>query len=475
MLHEPFGVLDRRAFLGASAAAATLPSQLLAESGPVLRPEEFGAKGDGATNDTRAFASLSAEVNRRGGGTIALRREGTYLIGEQLPGGYYGWTPLPVLELKHLTKPLRILGHGARLRCTSGLRYGAFDVGTGAPVHRAMPSNRVAEVATPYRAMIEIAGCSGPVEVRDVELDGNVERLRIGSQYGDTGWQIPATGLIFDENIGPEIIHNVLSHDHAQDGAIIIGAATRSGRGRISRLVCRTNGRQGISIVAGQAYDFTDCEFSHTGRSTIRSSPGAGVDIEAERRPIRDVNFTRCKFVDNAGVGMVADSGDSEDARFIECLFVGTTTWSAWPNKPRFGFHGCTFVGAVVHPFADPDPARATHFIDCHFTDDPEGLPTGKVYVGNGPIANLAVSDHVLFDGCTFTLVGEGTLPWSWRAIYRNCTMSQRSPAKGMPKGRYLGRSMISGNVDLYGAMVEGELIINGRLMPQGSQGGPPW
>jgi hypothetical protein len=467
--------LDRRTFLASSAAAAAVPSRLPAETAPVFRPEDFGAKGDGATNDARAFAALSAEVNRRGGGTIALRQGRTYIIGAQHRGGDYGWTPTPVLELKQLSKPLQILGNGAMLRCAPGLLYGAFDQDTGAPVHGAVPSRRIAEVATPYRAMIFITGCSAPVEVRDVELDGNVERLRIGGQYGDSGWQIPATGVILEENTAVETVANVLSHHHAQDGAMIIGAAAHAGRGRVSRLICRTNGRQGLSMVAGRSYDFEDCEFSHTGRSVIRSAPGAGVDIEAERRPIRDVNFTRCKFVDNAGCGMVADSGDSAGVHFADCLFVGTTTWSAWPKKPRFSFRGCTFVGAVVHPFASPDPALATRFIACHFTDDPKLAPGGKVYVGNGPIANMAISDNVLFDGCTFKLVDKATLPWSWRATYRDCTMTQRSPAKGMPKGKYFGRSTIMGNVDLYGTMVEGELFINGKRISQGPQGGSPW
>ena len=135
-----------------------------------------------------------------------------------------------MLELKQLSRPLSIVGNGAKLRCAPGLRYGAFEPDTGASVHSPTPSRQLAEVATPYRAMIFITGCRAPIEVSDVELDGNVERLRSGGQFGDSGWQIPATGLILEENTGPETVANVLSHHHAQDGAMIIGAAARTGR-----------------------------------------------------------------------------------------------------------------------------------------------------------------------------------------------------------------------------------------------------
>ena len=467
-------ILDRRAFIAASAATA-LSSPLRGQSGPIFRPEDFGARADGNSNDTRAFAALSAELNRQGGGTISLAGGRTYIIGEQQRGGAYGWTPLPVLELKNLSRPLTILGNGARIRCAPGLRYGAFDLATDTPKHRPMPNSRIGEIATPYRAMIRIIGCSGPVEIRDVELDGNIERLRIGGQYGDRGWQIPAIGILLQENTGPEAIENVLSHHQAQDGATIIGAAQRTGRGRISRLVSRFNGRQGLSITAGNGYDFADCEFSHTGRSAISSPPGAGVDIEAETRPIRDLTFARCKFIDNSGVGMDADSGDSADARFTDCEFIGTSGWSAWPLKPRFRFDGCTFVGSVVHPFPSPDPEQACRFTDCRFTDDPKLSPTGKVYLGGGPIVNMAESDNVLFDRCRFDLVGAGVLPWSWKAIYRDCTMSQRSSVAAMTKGRFLGHTSITGPVSLYGSMIEGTLVMNGKQVPGGPIGVKPW
>ena len=100
-------------------------------------------------------------------------------------------------------------------------------------------------------------------------------------------------------------------------------------------------------------------------------------------------------------------------------------------NKPGLRFDRCTFVGSVVHPFPDANPDRAAHFTHCRFTDDAKLSPTGKVFTDVGPIVNLGTSDNVLFDRCRFNLVGKGVLPWSWRAIYKDCTMRQRSKQGG--------------------------------------------
>ena len=474
--------LDRRDFLAASAVTAIVPACAGAATA-VLTPEQFGARGDGATNDSAAFARLGAEVTRRGGGTISFGKGRTYIVGSQTRGGHgrgggaMAWAPDPLLELGGLTAPLTIIGNGARLRAQAGLRFGTFDPETGQPVRRPMPNYHASEVASPYAAMIHVHDCRAAVTIRDLELDGNLPRLRIGGPYGDKGWQIPGTGLLLVDNHGPELIENVYSHHHGQDGAIVIGDDARSVRSRFSGYIGRYNGRQGLSITGGRGYDFADCEFSHSGRSSVMSPPGAGVDIEAEgKKVVRDLTFARCKFVDNAGVGLLAEAGNGADARFSNCLFIGTTAWSAWPRKAGFVFSDCTFVGSVVNAYPSKDPSLACKFIHCRFTDDPKLSAMGKVYIGNGPIVDLGTSDNVLFDGCTFRLVDGAALPWSWKAIYRDCTMSQKSQKPGETRGRYLGTTTITGRVDLYSSMVQGTLIVNGRQIPRGPQGGvKPW
>lgn len=442
-----------------------------------LTPEMFGAKGDGITNDSDAFAALAQAVRRRGGGTIALRRT-LYIVGSQQrdpsPRAGYGFAPGPLLRFVGLRGALTIEGNGATLRCAPGLRYGTFDASTGAATRHAPPYINPAERASPYEQMILVEDCSGPVRISNLELDGNVGKLMIGGAYGDTGIQIAATGIFLRNNRGDEILSNIHSHHHGQDGIIIDGLddpASASGRTRrADNLRCEYNGRQGCSLVGGRGWRFARCSFSHTGKANVGSAPAAGFDIEAEGgKVIRDLAFEDCLFLDNMGCGLVADSGDSEGASFLRCRFIGTTMWSVWPAKPYFQFRSCTIVGTAVRCFGDPDPHKATQFHDCLFTDDPKLSPNGQVYRegrANGPLADLNEARNVLFDRCRLLAVGGAVLPWSTGAIYQDCVMRQTGKSKGYPRGEYRGRTALDGDVDLYGTRFTGTLMLNGAPYP---------
>ena len=436
-----------------------------------MRPEDFGAKGDGVANDTEAFAAMSAHVNRLGGGTIILR-QATYLVGLQAPTRSASWSfePSGIMEFHGLTRELTISGNGARLKCAPDLRFGAFDSLSGASLLRIGPNYALGERATPYLAMIKVMDCHAPLEIADLELDGSLPELRIGGQYGDTGRQIPATGLFLGENHSSETIRNLHTHHHALDGITIDGDPERIARSRFENVVSEFNGRQGASLVGGRGYDFFGCKFNSTGRSTLISAPGAGVDIEAEgSKQNRDLTFTDCEFSSNSGPGMVADSGDSANVTFTRCTFVGTKSWSAWPNKPRFRFDDCVFVGSLAHAYSAPDPVQAAQFHHCAF-DDRARSGDRTVYLGGhafGSIADLDIGENVLFEGCDFNLTSDAQLPWSVRAIYRACTMNQTSIRPSYPRGTFAGRTVINGNAVLSGSTIVGEVILNGRRLPE--------
>ena len=468
--------LSRRHLVqGSLAVAATAGARSVsAAPGPTVTPEMFGAKGDGVTNDTAAFTALSKHVNAQGGGTVMLRRA-TYIVGAQdqafASGRDYAFMPADLLHFTGCTKPLAIQGNGATLKCADGLRFGTFDPVTGAATSHAMPFINLREVATPYQFMILIERCTGDVSIADIELDGNLPKLWIGGPHGDTGYQISGSGIFLRDNRGDEIIRNVHTHHHPQDGMMIDGIddakLARRARRRIDGVRSEYNARQGCSIVGGRGYAFSDCRFSHTGKAGLASAPGAGVDIEAEgTKQNRDFTFLRCEFANNTGCGLVADSGDSHGARFRFCTFIGTTMWSAWPKKPGFRFDRCRFVGSLVSCFGDPDPRRAAEFRDCIFSDDPGLSPTGEVYLEgrpDGSIADLAELSNARFIRCRFLADHGAVLPWSIKAIYADCTMRQSSKSTGYPRGTYLGRNVIVGAVDLSGSTIAGEVMLNGK------------
>ena len=316
--------------------------------------------------------------------------------------------------------------------------------------------------------MIRVEDCSGLIEIRDLELDGNVGSLRIGGQYGDVGWQIPADGIHLVNNRGTEKLSRIYSHHHALDGILIDSTDRRDTTSMIRSVRSENNGRQGCSITGGRNLVFDDCNFNNSGRAGIASAPAAGVDIEPEAgKVIRDLHFQRCTFSNNSGAGMVADSGDSAGVTFDDCTFIGTTNWSAWPNKPGFRFSRCSFVGALVHAFGDVDPERACQFHHCTFRDDPRLSPSRLVYGGTNPsrpVADLPDNKNVLFDHCEFDLTDRLVLPWTTNVtIFSNCLMRQRSATQSYPRGTFVGRNSITGNVNLYSARIKGDLLLNGR------------
>lgn len=459
----------RRQFIGALAAAG-VAHRSRAMALETITPEQFGAAGDGRSNDTDAFTALSAHVNSRGGGIVALRPV-TYLVGKQFrgpgPGAPFAFNPRNILHFENCSRGVIIEGNGATLRCAPGLRYGAFDPGSGAALPQSRANLEVSRRASPYLGMIDVVNCSGAVEIADIELDGNLDELVVGGKYGAQGWQAWGCGIRFTGNSGAARLSRIHSHHHPFDGIIFTDDPLRSASTMISDCTCDFNARTGCSITSGRNYTFERCRFSNTGRAGMLSSPASGFDIEAEASTVRNVRFKDCDFVNNARLGLVAASGDSAEITFDGCKFVGTTYWSAWPDKPAMEFSNCLFVGSIIHAHGDPRPTMATQFLDCTFSDDPALSPTGKVFCGEPPSAAIAVlpdNRNVRFSHCHFRLSGAAVLPSSGPGvIYDSCDMVQRSSSPSAPRGTYVGTTTIRGNAHLEGSRVFGEVLLNGR------------
>jgi len=460
-------MIERRPLLGSALLllASRTPASLAMGAGArVFRPEMFGAKGDGSTDDSAAFDRLSQAVNAAGGGVVELRKT-TYAVGRQQIDANGKIERAKLMDFVGCSRPLIIRGNRARLRCVAGQRYGTFNP-DGSSMAGPPARNGKIGVATPYSAMIFVRDCSGRVEISGLELDGNLAAHVLGGKHGDRGWQIICCGIMLRNNKGEEILSNIYSHHHAQDGFNIDGPDTPTPgvKRRITELHSDANGRQGMSVTGGRDYEFRNCSFTRTGRGKIASAPAAGVDIEAENhKSIRNLKFIDCRFADNDGCGLVADSGDSADVSFTRCSFIGTTNWCAWPRKPGFRFTQCTFVGPLVRVFGDPDPKLAGQFYRCVFSDDPKLSPTGSLTPRKNVCADLSHSQNALFDHCAFVMQHDGVLPWSVGAIWQDCVMSQKSSQLAHTRGTFRGINTITGPVSISGSVIEGTLVLNGK------------
>jgi hypothetical protein len=373
-----------------------------AQSYVVRDIKSFGARGDGKTNDHEAFQKAAAFFNARGGNGKLVISKGTYVVGKQvfnrntkLKPVYEGSDALSFVAVRNLVVEGEM---GASLKYADGLRFGAFQAQNGTPYFHGNNFFADGYSLGIVGNAISLQNCSNVV-IRTIDLDGNNENLILGGVYGDTGIQIPHNG-IFIINASNVKVENVKAHHFGLDG-IMIGSNTGDSANPdhilLSNSTFEFNGRQGLSWIGGNDLKALNCRFNHNGRGKISSMPKSGVDIEAEMGLIKNGLFNQCEFINNAGCGLVADSGPSSNCTFNGCTFWGVTNWSLWITKPGFKITNSKIYGSFVHGYDAATDAEATEFQHCLFEDRP--------YKGQEPFGNFLIETNqkrrVRFDDCT--------------------------------------------------------------------------
>ena len=376
---------------------------LLTQAQPTLRKDlkrDFGAIGDGRANDHAAFQRAADFFNKRAqtpAGTapaVLFIPAGTYRVGRQDAAG----NGADVLALTGC-RNLRIRGQDSartRIRYADSLRYGAFDPATRLPYESPKAFFTDWSWGARVGTCINLQKCEN-VEVSDLSLDGNAGHLLVGGHWGDTGIQLPADGL-FVHDSRRITLRRLAVHHFGRDGVQVLNRLAKTledapqERIIIENSTFDYNGRQGLSITGVNGLRAANCSFSHTGRVLIPalgkalfSNPGAGVDVEPEGGFASHVRFEGCRFVDNAGQGLVADRyGDgpptTKDIVLSNCLLWGTTNWSAWVRQTDFLFENCRFHGAFTTGCALA--AYPTRFVGCTFEDLPyRGRPAYGLFL----------------------------------------------------------------------------------------------
>ena len=397
-----------------------------------LNVMNFGAKGDGITNDYPAFKAVSDYVKNTDlkGYTIHLPTpDDCYLVGGQTFEAGKGFTTNAILDISFATlqdKLILLQSDNAKIKQMSGQYFGAFNKNTKEKLNTTTPIymgwgdnyNTVKDVATTadLKFILHFENIKSLIINGKIDLDGNRDGMNIGGVWGDTGWQLFAYGIRiawvkqFD-------IANINSHHHCCDGIYIAGWNDAANpdkpladvKGVARNLNSQYNSRQGMSLTGGQNISFYDCTFDNTAlpEFTVRSMPMSCVDIEAEINPIRNIAFYNSYFGRASSVSMVADAGNEKDVKFYNCKFINDIGSTVWANQPEFKFYDCYINGFIEKNYATEIDSERTIYQNCTFTDDPVINPnfSGKEY-----LFIAASSSNPKLINCTMSLYKSGSI-----------------------------------------------------------------
>jgi len=411
-----------RALLGS--LALLLASLGLAHAAPTpLRKDlkkDFGATGDGKTNDQAAFQKAAAFFNQRattpeGNAPATLYiPKGVYLVGRQDAAGT-GAVVLDLLGCRNLVIE-GVDSTATEIRYASGLRYGAFDPAA----KKAFESPTAFFVDRKYAASVGTAivlrNCDN-VTVTGLAINGNSAQAVVGGHWGDTGIQLDYDGIFVNES-RRITLRRLALHHLGRDGVQVLNHLAKNlddaqaDNILLENLTCTYNGRQGLSVTGVSGLRALNCSFSHTGRviipalgKALSSNPGAGVDLEPEGGFVKNVRLDNCRFIDNAGQGIVSDGpggsrpSTTKNIVVANSLLWGITNWSAWITQPGVLFSNCRIYGAFVHGCRAVRPADATRFVGCTFEDKPY---RGQAAYGTFMLHSDGAARYMSFTDCRF-------------------------------------------------------------------------
>ncbi len=357
--------------------------------------KDFGAKGNGISNDHQPFLRAAQFFNARKGNGKLIIPNGIYKVGQQkLKNGIYKGKHLFLLRQCSNFKIESAVG--AKIKYKDGVRYGTFiPFSSKAYASKAKIVRKYEYLSTVGNAFYFIK-CKN-IEMRGVKVFGNAENALKGGRYGDRGIQAPYSGISVLDGVDIKI-DNCDITNFGLDGIYIATTANTVSRSNIviTNSSCEYNGRQGLSIVGADGVRVTNCKFNYTGKGRFSSSPMAGIDIEPNRgSKARDIYISNCEMIDNGGVGFISMNGDVRDVRMKNSLIIGKYNWSCWVQNPQFTFTNCKFYGSIAHGYRAKSNLDRTQYLNCYFSDTT--FKTKGAY-----LAEISSGYNQLFQNCTF-------------------------------------------------------------------------
>lgn len=418
--------------------------------------KDFGAMGNGKTDDTKAFLRAVDKINSSGGNVTLNIPTGNYLLNPQR-NGLQSEGPFRSIEILYFKncRNIKVLGTGAKLTFKNDLYYGAFEKQNGR-------WQKYPGVTTNYNYLatighgIKLENCSD-INISNIEIDGNNKNFITGGQFGDVGFQVDNDGIFIQDSRNITLT-SLNIHHFGRDGLQIINKTPQGFNTPyqdITLTKCRFeyNGRQGFSWTGGVGLTATDCNFGNTGKSKFVSPPGAGIDFEPNAGYIvYDGKFYNCTISNNEGIGVLADAG-SYNARkmyFSNCFISGSKSAAIWIKSPEFVFENCKITGTFYFGYAATKPKDGTQFLSCTFKDNSAGQGSNLNYLIESNGAQFLLFDKCTFNSSTSSLiyVASGAETEQHRAEFRSCSFEGifSKNSSGYKNGMFTTGTVLTGN-----------------------------
>lgn len=402
--------MHRRTFhLYAGLGLAGLLSDAQAASAaklPVVNVKQYGALGNGITDDYLALQRAFAQINKQRTGVLYFP-PGVYRIGvHKVSDGQFA-NKVTDLTLSNCTN-VSIAGQNAQIVCDGGwVRTADWEYeGFSYSYHDSVG--------------LMFTSCKN-LSIDGLTLDGGAGTITKQATAEGASCGISLSGCY------KVALTNVNLHHCCTDG-LYVQEAGEINNFKVTQYLTVTNcvfdrnARQGVSIIQLRYATFRNCTFSNTGDTGLYGShsPAAGVDIEPNYRhddpsgtskgdhSTGNITFDSCRFVDNEGFEFVATDKYSTQnpVQLSNCLFKNSKKADAAvvPAAANITFTGCYFDEVALWPsYTYSEDATLTKVSKCQFNSS-QSAQAVLLMVGDTP--NVQVS------GCQFKLDAPSSHTW---------------------------------------------------------------
>lgn len=372
--------------------------------------KEFGATGNGRTNDQEAFTKASAFFNKRKGNGKLIIPKGIYIVGRQQftgnkPNSDKAYKGEYALDLRGCNNMVIEGKTGAVIKNADSIRIGAFNPGTGKPFKHSMKDINIDPAYAKYASSAGIVvhvSQSGNIRITGLTLDGNMNSFIFGGNWGSgrNAYELIHYGIYIIDSHDISL-NNCVIKNFACDGIYIanLGKEVKTFNINITKVKVNYCGRNGLSWLGGENIRVTNSVFSNQGQGVVHESPAAGIDIEVENNSFcRKGYFYNCVMENNVGSAIASGSKElSSDILFKKCIAASPVYYPLFVDAASHTFEDCSFYGTVLVWYKGTTGKDGTEFKRCLFEENYKGK---KMYDGSYQLG--AEATGVIIDSCTF-------------------------------------------------------------------------